>query len=158
MFAMAVPWFEMILRSIVVYVFLLALLRLTGKRQVGQMSPFDLVLLIVLSSAVQNSMTAGDNSLIGGLISAVTLVGINYLVGLLTYKNKKLERIVEGTPQVVVHNGKIIEAVMARAQLTRHELDAALRRAGCDSIEEVHAAILENNGALSVIPKEKRFA
>ena len=80
---------ELIVRGAVVYWFLLILLRLTGKRQVGQRAPFDLVLLLVLSNAVQNSMNAGDNSLVGGLISAATLVGVNFLVGLATYKNKK---------------------------------------------------------------------
>src|SRR5437868_14356616 len=88
MFNMAIPWWELIVRSVVVYAFLLVLLRLTGKRQVGQLAPFDLVLLLVLSNAVQNSMNAGDNSLIGGLIAAATLVGLNFLVGFATYRNK----------------------------------------------------------------------
>ncbi len=151
MWTMAVPWWELIIRGIIVYVFLLALLRITGKRQVGQLAPFDLVLLLVLSNAVQNSMNAGDNSLVGGLVSAATLIGLNYLVGMATYRSKKLETIIEGQPQVLIHNGKLFEKVMARAQLTHHELNAALRRAGCTSIEDVHTAILENNGAISVV-------
>ncbi len=151
MWKIAVPWWELIARGIIVYVFLLALLRITGKRQVGQLAPFDLVLLLVLSNAVQNSMNAGDNSLIGGLISAATLIGLNYLVGLATYRSKKLEAIIEGQPEVLIHNGKLFEKVMAKAQLTHHELNAALRRAGCTSVEEVHTAILENNGGISVV-------
>lgn len=151
MLNVAVPWWELIVRGVIVYAFLLLLLRITGKRQVGQLAPFDLVLLLVLSNAVQNSMNAGDNSLIGGLISAATLIGLNYLVGLATYKNKKLEAIIEGQPQVIIHNGKLFEKVMAKAQLTHHELNAALRRAGCTSVEEVHTAILENNGGISVV-------
>jgi len=115
MWNIAVPWWELIVRGAVVYGFLLALLRLTGKRQVGQLAPFDLVLLLVLSNAVQNSMNAGDNSLVGGLISATTLVALNYLVGLATYRSKRLEAIVEGRPQVLIHNGKLFEDVMARA-------------------------------------------
>src|SRR5215470_8456949 len=90
MFQLAIPWFEFVLRAAIVYVFLLGLLRVTGKRQVGQLAPFDLVLLLVLSNAVQNSMNGGDNSLVGGLISAATLVALNYGVGLLAYRNKKL--------------------------------------------------------------------
>jgi uncharacterized membrane protein YcaP (DUF421 family) len=152
MFHLAVPWWEFIVRGVVVYLFLLGLLRLTGKRQVGQLAPFDLVLLLVLSNAVQNSMNAGDNSLVGGLVSAATLVFLNYLVGLATYRSKKLEALVEGRPQVLIHNGKLFEDVMAKAFLTRHELHAALRRAGCACIEEVHSAILENSGTISVIP------
>jgi uncharacterized membrane protein YcaP (DUF421 family) len=151
MWNIAVPWWELIVRGVVVYGFLLALLRLTGKRQVGQLAPFDLVLLLVLSNAVQNSMNAGDNSLVGGLISATTLVGLNYLVGLATYRSKRLEAIVEGRPQVLIHDGKLFEDVMASAKLTHHELQAALRQAGCTCVEEVRSAILENNGAISVV-------
>jgi len=151
MWNIAVPWWELIVRGVVVYAFLLALLRLTGKRQVGQLAPFDLVLLLVLSNAVQNSMNAGDNSLVGGLISATTLVLLNYLVGLATYRSKRLEAIVEGRPQVLIHDGKLFEEVMAGAKLTHHELQAALRQAGCTCVEEVRSAILENNGTISVV-------
>ena len=151
MWNIAVPWWEIVLRGVVVYMFLLALLRITGKRQVGQLAPFDLVLLLVLSNAVQNSMNAGDNSLAGGLISATTLVGLNFLVGLATYRSKKLEAIIEGRPEVLIHNGRLFEDVMAKAKLTHHELNAALRQAGCTCIEEVHSAILENNGSVTVV-------
>jgi uncharacterized membrane protein YcaP (DUF421 family) len=158
MLNMAVPWWELILRGIVVYLFLLALLRITGKRQVGQLAPFDLVLLLVLANAVQNSMNAGDNSLVGGLITATTLIGLNFLVSFITHRNKKLEAIVEGRPQILIHNGKLFEEVMAKAQLTHHELNAALRRSGCSSVAEVHSAVLENNGAISVVAVKDRLA
>src|SRR6266404_369159 len=118
MLKMSVSWWEFLVRGVVVYLFLILLLRLTGKRQVGQLSPFDLVLLLVLSNAVQNSMNAGDNSLIGGLLSATTLVGLNYLVGQATYRSKKLEAIIEGRPEVLIHNGTLFKQVMERAQLT----------------------------------------
>src|SRR3981189_1489560 len=99
MWEVGVPhWWEFLVRAIVVYGFLLVLLRLTGKRQVGQLSPFDLVLLLVLSNAVQNAMNGGDNSLLGGIISAVPLVSLNYFVGLGTYRSKRLEALVEGRP------------------------------------------------------------
>lgn len=156
MFNMTVPWWELVVRGVVVYGFLLIMLRISGKRQVGQMAPFDLVLLLVLSNAVQNSMNAGDNSLIGGLISAATLIGLNYLVSLLTYRNKSLEAVIEGRPQLLIHNGKLFEDEMARAKLTHHELNAALRKSGCESIDEVHTAILENSGIISVVPREKQ--
>src|ERR1051326_7464926 len=100
MFTLAIPWWEFLVRGIVVYVFLIVLLRITGKRQVGQLAPFDLVLLLVLSNAVQNSMNGGDNSLLGGLISATTLVGVNYLVGYLTFKSKRAETLIEGRPVI----------------------------------------------------------
>jgi hypothetical protein len=95
----------------------------------------------------------GDNSLIGGLISAATLVGVNYVVGLATYKNKKLEAVIEGRPQVLIHNGRLFEDVMKGAKLTHHEVNAALRQSGCSCVEEVHLAFLENNGAISVVQR-----
>ena len=159
MWITAVPWWELIIRALIVYGFLLLLLRLTGKRQVGQLAPFDLVLLLVLSNSVQNAMNAGDNSVVGGLISATTLVLVNFSVSYLTFRSKKLEALVEGRPQVLVHNGVIAKDVMASAQLTHHEVDAALRAAGCSCVEEVHMAMLENNGSISVIRRaEKRNA
>src|SRR3954471_18483470 len=117
MWNLAIPVWELVLRSAIVYGFLIGLLRLTGRRQVGQLAPFDLVLLLVLSNAVQNSMNGGDNSLVGGLVAATTLVAVNWLVGLATYRSKKLEALIEGRPQVLIHNGTLFEDVMARAQL-----------------------------------------
>ena len=155
MWNITVPWWELVVRGVVVYAFLLLLLRVTGKRQVGQLAPFDLVLLLVLSNAVQNSMNAGDNSLLGGLISAITLVTLNYGVGYMTFRSKKLESVIEGRPQVVIHDGNVFEDVMARAQLTHHELDAALRQSGCASAAHVQVAILENNGTITVVPRRK---
>ena len=155
MFSISVPIWELIVRSIAVYAFLLLILRISGKRQVSQLAPFDLVLLLILSNAVQNSMNAGDNSLVGGLISAATLIVINYGVGWLTFRNKKLELILDGRPQVLIHNGKVFPEVMEKAKLTHHELSEALREAGCTQESDVHLAILETNGAISVIPKKR---
>lgn len=156
MFNISVPWWELVARSLVVYVFLIVLLRLTGKRQIGQLSPFDLVLLLILSNAVQNSMNAGDNSLIGGLISATTLVVVNYILGLVTFKSKKLEAIIEGRPQVLIHQGKLYEDVMNEAKLTRDELDSTLRQSGYFEIKDVKLAILENNGSVTVQGYDKK--
>src|SRR5690349_12784386 len=158
MWKMAIPVWEFIFRSAVVYVFLLILLRVTGKRQIGQLAPFDLVLLLVLSNSVQNSMNAGDNSLVGGLISAATLVGLNAIIGFITYRSKKLEALIEGRPQVLIHNGKIFEEVMKQAKLTHHELNAALRDAGCACATDVHMAVLENTGAISIVPRTSAAA
>ena len=155
MLNMTVPWWEIIVRSLVVYAFLLVILRITGKRQIGQLAPFDLVLLLVLSNAVQNSMNGGDNSLVGGLLSASTLIGLNVAIGFATFHSKKIEALVEGRPQVLVHNGHLYRDVMAKAQLTQHELEAALRQAGCAHIGECHSAVLENNGAISVLHKRQ---
>ena len=154
MLNMTLPWWEFVVRGGIVYVFLIVIIRISGKRQIGQLAPFDLVLLLVLSNAVQNSMMGGDNSLLGGLISATSLVALNYLVGFATFKSKRIEAIVEGRPQVIIHNGKLYKDALAKMHLTDHELQSALRQAGCTCIDDVHVAVLENNGVLSVTKRE----
>jgi uncharacterized membrane protein YcaP (DUF421 family) len=153
MFNLSVPWWTFIIRAIVVYLFILIFLRITGKRQMGQLAPFDLVLLLLISNTVQNSMNAGDNSLIGGLISAASLLILNFIVGKLTYNNKKLADIVEGRPEVLIHNGHLYESVLKKEEISHDDLESALRRAGCNSIAEVQFAILENNGAITIKKK-----
>lgn len=153
MWHITLPWWEFVLRGIIIYIFLIVILRATGKRQIGQMSPFDLVLLLVLSNAVQNSMNGGDNSVTGGIILSLTLVTSNWLTGKITFSSKKVERLIEGAPQVLVHDGKVYEAALAEAQLTRHELMAAIRSEGYTDLNEIRAVILENDGSISVIPK-----
>ncbi|MEJ0062815.1 MAG: YetF domain-containing protein [Alphaproteobacteria bacterium] len=152
---MTVPWWELILRGAIVYVVLLVLLRIAGKRQVGELAPFDLVLLLILSNAVQNSMNGGDVSLIGGLILAIILVSIDYLISLATYRSRKLETLIEGQPQILIHNGKLYEDAMQRAKISHRELEAALRQTGCASIESVAAAVLESSGKISVIRRNQ---
>src|ERR1035437_2958247 len=124
-------WSHFIIRAVVVYIFLLVLLRFTGKRQVGQLAPFDLVLLLVLSNAVQNSMNGGDNTITGGLILATTLVVMNRIVGWLTYHSKHIEAFVEGMPVILIDDGKTYLESMRRVQMTLHELEASLRANGC---------------------------
>lgn len=153
MFTLAVPWWELVLRALIVFSFLLIALRATGKRHMGQLAPFDLVLLLILSNAVQNSMNAGDNSLLGGLISAATLLLLDYIFGWITFKNKKASRIIEGQPQILVHNGKVFEKALTYEKMTREELETAIRKEGLKSVLEVEYAILENNGGISIIPK-----
>jgi uncharacterized membrane protein YcaP (DUF421 family) len=156
MWAISLPhWWEFVLRAVVVYLFLLVLLRMTGKRQVGQLAPFDLVLLLVLSNAVQNSMNGGDNSVTGGMILAITLVAINAGVGWLTFHNKTIEGLIEGRPVILVHDGKIDHRALRKVQLTTHELESSLRAEGCCGPAEVRFAVLENTGRISVIPREK---
>ncbi|HVS72918.1 MAG TPA: YetF domain-containing protein [Phycisphaerae bacterium] len=147
------PWWEFVLRGVIMYAFVLILLRVTGKRQVGQLAPFDLVLLLVLSNSVQNAMNGGDNSITGGIISACTLVFLNYIVGFLTFKSKIMEAIIEGKPIVLIHNGTLSHRAMNKARMTIHELNAALRAGGCNGPHEVRIAVLENGGNITVIKK-----
>src|SRR5436305_8197345 len=134
MFNPSVPWYWLIARGALTYVFLLLILRVTGKRQVGQLAPFDLVLLLVLSNAVQNAMNGGDNSIVGGIISATTLIVANGIVSRVTFKSKAMERLIEGRPEILIHNGSLATDIMKREQLTHHELNAALRAAGVSCI------------------------
>jgi uncharacterized membrane protein YcaP (DUF421 family) len=150
MWNLSLPWWEFAVRALIVYVFLIVILRVTGKRQTGQLAPFDLILLLVLSNAVQNSMNGGDNTVLGGLISAATLICLHYGVAYATFKSKRIEAWIEGTPRMIVHNGTPNEQVMRSEFLTHHELAAALRAAGCHDISRVHLAMLENNGQITV--------
>ena len=147
-------WWEFIVRAVVTYAFLLVLLRLTGKRQVGQLAPFDLVLLLVLSNAVQNAMNGGDNSITGGAILATTLVGLNWCVGWLVYRSKRFEALIEGRPVILVHDGRIDHKAMRQAQMTIHELESSLRNQGCVGPEDVRFAVLENNGQITVVKRQ----
>ncbi len=154
MWRLAQPWWEFVLRGVLVYGFLLVVLRLTGKRQVGQLAPFDLVLLLVLSNAVQNSMNAGDNSVSGGYILVLTLLVANGLVGWISFRSKAVELLVEGKPLILVHEGVVDEQALGAERITHHELMAAVRQAGLTDLDTVRYAILETNGRINVVPKE----
>jgi len=150
MFTLTVGVPELILRAVLVFAGLFILLRIVGKRHVGELAPFDLVLLLILSECVQGSLTADDTSVTAGLIAASTLFGINQLVGYLSSRNKGLERLFEGQPRILVRNGKVCTEVLKREQITHSELVEALRREGCTSLTKVRFAVLENDGQITV--------
>lgn len=155
MWAISVPWWEFVVRGVVVYLFLLVFLRLTGKRQTGQFAPFDLVLLLILSNAVQNSMNAGDNSLIGGLVSATTLIACHVLLAHLTFRFPGLAALVDGRPQELVRDGRVNEALMRQELLSADDLAAALRAGGCLHLHEVERATIETNGQITVVLRRR---
>ena len=150
-FHMSMGVFEHIGRGVVVYVFLFVLLRFAGKKHVGQLAPFDLLVLLILSETVQNSLIGDDTSLVGGLISAATLVGLSYGMSVLTSSSKLAERLLEGTPKILVRHGRRRADEMKRQHITLAELTEALRHQGCANITQVRAAILENDGKITVI-------
>ncbi len=150
------PWWQFVLRAVVVFVMVLLFLRFSGKRQIGQMTPFDLVLLLLISNAVQNSMNGGDNSVTAGAILAGTLIAANSFVAWLTRRSRKVELFIEGQAEILVHNGHIRDAALHRAGLTQHDLLAALREHDCADVTEVHAAILETDGHISVLTRKDR--
>jgi uncharacterized membrane protein YcaP (DUF421 family) len=144
----------LVVRAVVVYGFLLVALRVAGRRELAQMTSFDLVLLLVISNAVQNSINAGDNSLGGGLVSAVVLVVLNWGLGYATWRWRKVERIVQGRPLRVVTDGKIHLGALRRELLTVAELRSALRKQGVMRITDCRAVVLEPDGTLSVIRQD----
>jgi len=150
MFTPTVAVSELMLRAVLIYAFVFVLLRLLGKKHVGEMGPFDLVILLILSESVQNSLVADDKSVTGGLIVATTLFGISQLVGFLSWKSKKAERLIEGTPRILVRNGHVYAEALAREQLSHSELLEALRREDCTSLSKVRYAMLENDGAITI--------
>ena len=142
---------EILLRTATVYLIVLIGVRLSGKREVGQMTPFDLVLLLLLSNAVQNAMTGPDTSLTGGAVAAGTLLLLNYLVAEVSGVNRKFRRLVQGQPTLLVHSGKVIEGHLAREHVSSDELQRALREHGIGSVQDVALAVLEVDGSISVL-------
>ena len=143
---------EKILRSVVIYLFLLLAFRFTGKRQIGQLTPFDLVVLLIISNVLQNAIIGPDNSVGGGLIGAIVILALNALVVEVTYRSKRARRILEASPTVLIHNGRILHDALARERITLEDLHAAMRRAGVLDASGVRVAVLEENGGISVIP------
>jgi uncharacterized membrane protein YcaP (DUF421 family) len=149
-----IAWQEKVVRTIVVYVFLLIGLRLAGKRELGQFNPFDLVVLLLLSNTLQNAIIGNDNSLAGGLLGAAVLLAINYAVVRFLYRHPAIERLVEGDPDVLVRDGEAIQHRMERELITRDQLEAAARRQGIDSLDRVRECRLETGGALTFIERK----
>jgi uncharacterized membrane protein YcaP (DUF421 family) len=154
MFVLAIPIAEKILRPVVVYFFLVIGLRLAGKRELAQLNPFDLVVLLTLSNTVQNAIIGDDNSVTGGIIGAATLLLVNYLVVRFLYRHEKLDRAVEGEGCVLIENGKIREDQLAREVLTLQELEAAAQRQGLGGLGEVERAVLEPSGTITFVAKK----
>jgi len=142
---------QIALRTGVIYLVVLVGVRLSGKREVGQMTPFDLTLLLLLSNSVQNAMTGPDTSLIGGVIAATTLLALNYLIGTLSGVNRKFRRLVEGEPSLLIHDGKPIETHMARERVSMDELERAVREHGIAKCSDVALAVLEVDGSISCL-------
>src|SRR5689334_3998034 len=149
-FTLGAPVIEKILRPILVYFFLVVALRVFGKRELAQLNPFDLVVLLSLSNTVQNAIIGNDNSLSGGLIGALALLAMNYLVVRFLFRHRRLDQIFEGKPTTLVEHGKIIKTALARELLTRSELMTVLHRQGFDSLEEVDRCVLEPGGTFYI--------
>src|SRR5262247_1301741 len=137
MFWLSLPVAEKILRALIVYCFLVIVLRIFGKRELAQLNPFDLVVLLTLSNTVQNAIIGEDNSVLGGLIGAFTLLAVNYLVVRFLFKHRRLDQILEGSPTVLIENGEIIEDSLAKELLTKSELLTVAHRQGFTSLNDI---------------------
>jgi uncharacterized membrane protein YcaP (DUF421 family) len=152
-------WADLVLvlvRTVVVYLTLLVLLRAAGKRQLGQMTPFDLVVLLVISNAVQNAMVGPDTSLAGGLLAAATLVGLNWLVDRLGLRSGWFRERLTGSPTLLIHDGQLLEERLRSEGIDRDEVMQALREHGLDDLGSVKLAVLEVDGTISVVPSEAK--
>jgi uncharacterized membrane protein YcaP (DUF421 family) len=151
---MTTPWYEIVLRTFVVYMTVLVLLRVAGKRELGQMTPFDLVVILVIANAVQNAMTGGDNSLIGGILAAGTLTVVNIAVGRWGTRVPVFRRLVASEPTLLLRDGKPMQAALDKERIDVEELEMAARQHGIADLKDVTAAVLEEDGSISIIPKD----
>ena len=149
-FALGVPLAEKMLRPVLVYFFLVVALRVFGKRELAQLNPFDLVVLLSLSNTVQNAIIGNDNSLTGGLIGALSLLAMNYVVVRFLFRHRRLDQIFEGKPSTLIDCGKIMKPALAKELLTRSELMTVLHRQGFDSVDEVERCVLEPGGTFYI--------
>jgi uncharacterized membrane protein YcaP (DUF421 family) len=150
MFQMQLPWLEKILRPIIVYLVLIAFLRIFGKRELAQLNPFDLVVLLSLSNTVQNAIIGNDNSVSGGVIGAFALLTINWILMRLLFKAPKITAAIEGTKTILVSNGAVDQSAMKRETLTHDDLISVLNKNGFNRPEDVKLCVLEPNGTFYV--------
>lgn len=142
---------NLVVRAAVVYLAVLVLLRISGKRQIGQMGATEFVSVLLISNAVQNSMNGGDNSLIGGILLAVILISLSITISYLTYKSRFFQNLFEGTPRLLIHNGKYVDQALRKEFLSKTELNVLIRKQGVSHVSEIKAGVLEADGTLSLI-------
>ena len=150
MFVIGLPILEKIIRPILVYLALVVLLRIFGKRELAQLNPFDLVVLLSLSNTVQNAIIGNDNSVTGGVIGAITLLATNYLVVRFLFRHRRLDQIVEGKSTTLIDRGKVLQKNLAKELLSHSELLTVLHRQGFDDVDEVEQCVLEPSGTFAV--------
>ncbi len=154
-FAISNPFLDIAARTAVIYVTLLVGIRLTGKRQVGQLTPFDLLLLLLLANAVQNAMVGPDTSVLGGLVAAGTLFAANSIVAWVARKSRRGAALVEGTPTILIRHGTMVKENLGREGISEEDLRRALREHGVDDVAHVRIAILEVDGSISVMREDE---
>ncbi len=154
MFELSMPWWAFVLRACLVYFVLLAMIRLSGKRTMGQFTAFDMLLVVLLGNAVQNALLGSDNSVAGGLLLAATLIGLNGLVGLMSARSDRIEALVEGSPVLLAHDGKVYKDVLRRELVSGQDFEKAMREAGIEDVGDIRLAVLETNGHITVVRRD----
>ncbi len=152
MFDLGTPLVHIVVRSLVVYAAVFAGLRILGKRQLGQMTIFDLVVILLIANAVQNAMVGPDTSLQGGLVAAIVLLLVNFVVARLRLLNPRFERLIEGTPTLLIQDGAYLDTNLRREGVDRAEVESALREHGLSDAHEARVAYLEPDGSISIVP------
>ncbi|WOS40792.1 DUF421 domain-containing protein [Xanthomonas rydalmerensis] len=151
LFHLSMPWWEFVFRAVVVYVAVLVMVRVSGKRAMGQLTPFDMLLIVLLGNAVQNALLGEDTSLGGGLLLAATLIALNFTVGLVTSRSARVERLIEGEPVVLARDGHVFRQVLRRELVSHADFEAAMRQQGCQGIDDLRLALLETNGHITIL-------
>lgn len=154
LFTLSAPWWHFPLRALAIYLMLMVLMRISGKRAIGQFTPFDLVLLILIGNAVQNGLNGGDNSLTGALLLAICLIVMNYAVAWITARSATAERVIEGEPRVLARDGVVFEQVLRSELVSQQDFNEVLRLNNIASLDDVALALLETNGSISVISRQ----
>lgn len=154
MFILGTPAWQIVVRTLAVYGFLLVGLRIAGKREIGQMTPFDLVVILVIANAVQNAMVGPDTSLSGGLLAAATLIAVNQLVSYAGFSSRLFERTLLGSPTLLVSDGHLIDANLRRERVNADEVFMAMREHGVGDLTQVKIAVLETDGTISIVPHD----
>lgn len=154
MFSLDISGWSIVARTVIVYGALLLGLRLAGKRELGQMTPFDLVVILLIANAVQNAMVGPDTSVTGGLIAAAVLIAVNYGVALARNRVPLLRRAVEGSPTLLINDGKFVEQNLRRERLDEDDVLMAIREHGVAEAKEVRMAVLETDGSISIVPAD----
>jgi uncharacterized membrane protein YcaP (DUF421 family) len=145
---------EVVLRVAVVYLFLVVVLRISGKREVGQMSILELIVVLLISDAVQNSMVGDNTTVWAGPIAVLTLLGLDYGLNLLTQRSRGIRKAIEGEPRLIVRDGRVLRKALREEKLSVDEVETAVREHGLARLEDVREAILETDGSISVIPRD----
>ena len=156
MFELSHPWWSLLLRAAIVYIAFMVMVRLSGKRTVGEFTPFDLLVVVLIGVSAQGGLTGGDQSVAGTLLVAIALLALNYAVGFVSARSRRFDTLTEGEPVILMHKGQVFEKHRLRNNIAVSDIDEAIRRAGLPGRHEVLLAVLETDGEITVLPRDRQ--